>query len=224
MKLSWRRPRLLLSAVVAVGALAGLTVAAAPAYAAGPNITVIGGPGEILVQGSGFNAHASVRIEALTPDLSKVLDTIYVAADWLGYLDQYTYLNDFGGYTGKVLVAADGAPGPTAWASTQVSAAPVIIAQNRITNYGSCDGVVTVWGYDFQPYATVRIELLSGDLKAVMDTIYATISKYGILYRYPPQTPYSLNLPYGYDGPVWVVVDEYYPFNQTTWAGLSRAC
>lgn len=223
MKLSWRRPRLLLSAVVAAGALAGLTVAAAPAYAAGPHITVIGGPGEILVQGSGFNAHASVRIEALTPDLSKVLDTIYVTADWLGYLDQYTYLNDFGGYKGNVWVAADGAPGPTAWASTQVSAAPVIIAKNTITNYGWCDGVVTVWGYDFQPYATVRIELLSSDL-ATMDTTYATIDKYGFLLYQPPQTPYSLNLTSGYNGPVWVVVDEYYPFNQTTWAGLSRAC
>jgi len=224
MKLSWRRPRLLLSAVVAAGALAGLTVAAAPAYAAGPHITVIGGPGEILVQGSGFNANASVRIEALTPDLSKVLDTIYVTADWLGYLDQYTYLNDFRGYTGNVLVAADGAPGPTAWASTQVSATPVIIAKNTISNYGWCDGVVTVWGYYFQPYATVRIELLSGDLKTVLDTIYARVNEYGILYRYPPQTPYQLNLPYGYDGPVWVVVQEYYPFTQTTWAGLSRAC
>lgn len=225
MKLSWPLPRLLLSAVVAAGALSGLTVAAAPAYAAGPHITVIGGPGEILVQGGGFNANASVRIEALTPDLSKVLDTIYVKANWIGYLDDYTYLNDFGGYTGKVSVAADGAPGPTAWASTQVSAAPVIIAKNTITNYGWCDGVVTVWGYNFQPYATVRIELLSGDL-VTMDTIYATIDKYGFLLpRYPPdQTPYSLNLTYGYNGPVWVVVDEYYPFNQTTWAGLSRAC
>ena len=223
MKPSWRRPRLLLSAVVAAGALAGLTVAAAPAYAAGPHITVIGGPGEILVQGSGFNAHASVRIEALTPDLSKVLDTIYVTADWLGYLDQYTYLNDFRGYTGNVWVAADGAPGPTAWASTQVSAVPVIIAKNTITNYGWCDGVVTIWGYDFQPYATVRIELLSSDLET-MDKIYATIDKYGFLLYQPPQTPYSLNLNYGYNGPVWLVVDEYYPFNQTTWAGLSRAC
>jgi hypothetical protein len=82
MTLSWRRPRLLLSAVVAVGVLSGLTVAAAPAYAAGPHITVIGGPGEILVQGGGFNADATVRIEALTPDLSKTLDTVWVAADF----------------------------------------------------------------------------------------------------------------------------------------------
>ena len=123
-------------------------------------------------------------------------------------------------------VLADGAPGPTAGASTQVSAAPVVLAQNTITNYGWCDGVVDVWGYDFQPHATVRIELLSGDLKTVMDTMYATIDEYGyLLYQLPPdQTPYSLNLTYGYDGPVWVIVDEYYPFNQTTGAALSRAC
>ena len=223
MKLSWRRPRLLLSAVVAVGALSGLTVAAAPAYAAGPQISVIGGPGEIEVQGGGFNAGASVRIEALTPDLSRVLDTIYVHANWIGYLDDPAYLNDFGGYTGKVAVAADGAPGPTAWASTQVSAAPVIVVNNTITNHGWCDGVVTVWGHNFQPGAAVRIELLSGN-ETVMDTIYATVDEYGFLYQLPDQIPYSLNLTYGYNGPVWVVVDQYYPFNQTTWDGLYRAC
>jgi hypothetical protein len=53
MKLSWRRPRLLLSAVMAVGALAGLTVAAAPAYAAGPYVTASGGPGEVEVYVAG---------------------------------------------------------------------------------------------------------------------------------------------------------------------------
>ena len=122
MKLSWRRPRLLLSAVVAAAALSGLTVAAVPAYAAGPHITAVGGSGVILVQGGGFNADATVRLEALTPDLSKVLDTYYVQANWIGYLDGGIYLNNLGGYTGNVWVAADGAPGPTAWARTQVSA------------------------------------------------------------------------------------------------------
>jgi hypothetical protein len=123
MKLSWRRPRLLLSAVVAAGALAGPAVAAAPAYAAGPHITVTGGPGEILVQGGGFNADATVRIEVLTPNLSKVLNTYYVQVNWIGYMDGDLYLGT-GGYIGKVWVAADGAPGPTAWASTQVSGCP----------------------------------------------------------------------------------------------------
>ena len=231
MKLSWRRPRLLLSAVVAAGALAGLTVAAAPAYAAGPHITVIGGPGEIMVQGGGFNADATVRIEALTPDLSKTLDTMYVQANWIGYLDAPVYLNDLGGYTGKVWVAADGAPGPTAWASTQVSAAPVITAESDAPNDGGpCDGpeagTVAVWGWNFQPGATVRIELLSGDLATVMDTRYATIDQYGyLLYQEPPDwAPYRLNLTHGYNGPVAVVVDEYYPYGQTTWTSLFRAC
>jgi len=224
MKLSWHRPRLLLSAVVAIGALTGLTVAAAPAYAAGPRITVIGGPGEILVQGGGFNADASVRIEALTPDLSKVLDTIYVTANWIGYLDDYTYLNDFRGYTGNVYVAADGAPGPTAWASTKVSAAPVIFAKSYAPSYG-CDGTVDVYGASFQPHATVRIELLSGDLKTVMDTLYATVDQYGnILRQYTPQTPITLNLIVGYKGPVWVVIDQAWPFNWTTWAQVPLAC
>jgi hypothetical protein len=123
MKLSWRRPRLLLSAVVAVGALAAPTVAAAPADAAGPFVTASGGPGEVEVYVGGFNADATVRIEVLTSDLGGVLNTYYVQVNWIGYMDGNLYLGT-GGYTGKVWVAADGAPGPTAWASTQVSGCP----------------------------------------------------------------------------------------------------
>jgi len=225
MKLSWRRPRLLLSAAVAAGALSGLTVAAAPAYAAGPHITVIGGPGEILVQGGGFNADATVRLEALTPDLSKVLDTIHVKANWTGYLDNYTYLNDFRGYTGNVWVAADGAPGPTAWASTKVSAAPVIFAKSYAPYYG-CDGTVDVEGANFQPDATVRIEVLSGDLKTVMDTLYTTVDQYGyVLHQVTPtNVPFTLNLVPGYKGPVAVVIDQAWPYNSTTWASVQFAC
>ena len=120
-------------------------------------------------------------------------------------------------------MAADGAPGPTAWASTQASAAPVIIAHNTITNHGWCDGDVTVCGYDFQPGATVRIELLSGDLQTVMDTIYTTATGRGGV-QYGIFTPLVMNLTPGYHGPVSVVADQYYPYGQTTWAGLSSVC
>jgi hypothetical protein len=215
MKLSWRRPRLLLSAVVAAGALSGLTVAAAPAYAAGPHITVIGGPGEILVQGGGFNADASVRIEALTPGLSKVLETIYVTANWIGYLDGDIYLNNLGGCLGTTHVAADGAPGPTAWATTHVSGAPFLMVSGRTPPY--CDGTVDVFGYNFQPGATVQVKLVFGFL--VMDTFYATVNQYGGIWY-----PYTLSLTPGYDGPAWVVATEYYPYGQTASAFLSEAC
>jgi hypothetical protein len=134
MKLSWRRPRLLLSAVVAVGALSGLTAAAAPAYAAGP-------------------------------------------APWIS--------------------AANPAP--------------------------YCDGIVTAFGHNFQPGDLVRIELLSGDLRTVMDTQNSYVNIYGGI----PATLYTtfhLHLTPGYHGPVWVAADEYHPGGQTTWAGLSQAC
>ena len=215
MKLSWRRPRLLLSAAVAVAALSGLTVATAPAYAAGQHITAIGGPGEILVQGGGFNADATVRIEALTPDLSKVLDTIYVRANWIGYLDDPIYLDNLGGYIGLVRVAADGAPGPTAWAITKVSAAPFLNVIGRTPP--NCDGTVDVFGYDFQPGATVRVDLVSG--LGVMDTFDATVNQYGGVWY-----PYTLSLAPGFDGPVAVIATEYYPYGQTAQAYLSEAC
>jgi hypothetical protein len=158
MKLSWRRPPLLLSAVVVVAALAGPTMAAAQAYAAGPHITAVGGPGEIMIQGGGFNADATVRLEALTSDLGKVLDTIYVHANWIGYLDANVYLDNLGGYIGNVWVAADGAPGPTAWARTQVSRAPVMWALNSAP---ACQGNVYVGGSYFPPGATVRLLLIA---------------------------------------------------------------
>jgi hypothetical protein len=125
---------LLLSALVAVGALSGLTVAAAPAYAAGP----------------------------------------------------------------------------TPW-----------IEANNPAPY--CDGIVTAFGYNFQVGDRVRIELLSGDLRTVMDTQYTTVNIYGGI-PYQQYTTFQLHLTPGYHGPVWVVADEYYPGDQTTWAGLSQAC
>jgi hypothetical protein len=214
MKLSWRRPRLLLSAVMAVGALAGLTVAAAPAYAAGPYVTAYGGNGEVEVYVGGFNADATVRIEVLTPNLSKVLNTYYVQVNWIGYMDGDLYLGT-GGYIGKVWVAADGAPGPTAWASTQVSPAPFLMVSGRTPPY--CDGTVDVFGYYFQPGATVQVDLVSGFV--VIDTFFATVNQYGGVWY-----PYTLSLTPGFDGPVAVVATEYYPYGQTASAFLSEAC
>ena len=225
MKLSWRRPRLLLSAAVAAGALAGLTVAAAPAYAAGPHVSALGGPGEVMITGGGFTPGATVRLEALTPTLSKVLSTIYVTADGAGNISEwagseYAYLNDFRGYTGDVYVAADGAPGPTAWAYTHVYPAPTLDANNPAPY---CNGVVTAFGYNFQPGDTVRLELLSGDLGKVMDTQYVTVDSSGDI---PPGFGHTvqLHLTPGYSGPAWVIADEYYPGGYTTGAGLSEAC
>jgi hypothetical protein len=209
---------------VAIGALAGLTAAAAPAYAAGPHISAIGGPGEITITGGGFNAFATVRLEALTSDLSKVLDTITVTADGGGYIGtgrfDYKELNSFHGYTGDVWVAADGAPGPTAGAYTHVYPAPTLDASNPAPY---CNGVVTVFGYNFQPGDWVRLVLLSGDLTTVMDQQYAMVDSSGSI---PPGfgNTVQLHLTPGYHGPVQVFADESYPGALTTGAQLSSAC
>jgi hypothetical protein len=218
MKLSWRRPRLLLSAAVAAGALAGLAVAAAPAYAGPTHISAFGGPGEILITGGGFNGGAAVRLEALTPDGSKVLSKLYVTADSGGYIND-AYLNNFHGYTGDVWVAADGAPGPTAGAYTHVYPAPTLDASNPAPY---CNGVVTVFGYNFQPGDTVRLTLLRADTWAVLAHTTTTVdSSTGI----PPGFGNTVQLPLsGYSGPVQVFADESYPGNLTTGAYLSQAC
>ena len=217
MKLSLRRPQLLLSAVAAAVALAGLTVAAAPAYAAGPHITAIGGPGEILVQGGGFNADARVRLVVLTSDLGKVLETIYVQANWIGYLNSDVYLDNLGGYIGNVWVAADGAPGPTAWARTAVSRAPVLWALNSAP---VCEGTVYVGGSYFPPGAWVRLILVAN--AQVVDTLEVTVTWAG---RIEDGTgDYAMPLPPGYSDGVIVVAEEFDPYGPQIWAVVGQAC
>jgi hypothetical protein len=117
-------------------------------------------------------------------------------------------------------VAADGAPGPTAGAYSHVYAAPTLDASNPAPY---CNGVVTVFGYHFQPGDSVRLTLLSGDRGTWMDTQYTTVdTSTGI----PPGfgNTVKLHLTPGYSGPVWVLADESYPGNLTTGAYLSQAC
>jgi hypothetical protein len=217
MKLSWRHSRLLLSAVVVAGTLSGLTVAAAPAYAAGPQITVIGGPGEIEVQGGGFNADATVKIEARKSNLATVLETVYVQANWLGYIDDTpVYLNNLGGYIGTVYVDASGAPGPTAWAVTSVTwpASIQLIARTPPDCYGN----IQVFGYGFEPGATVQVELFELGLWPT-DYYYTTADQYGLI-----SSPNFLRLSHGFDGLVEVVATEYWPLTVTAKVILPEAC
>jgi len=119
------------------------------------------------------------------------------------------------------------ATGGAACGDGKHSATPAIIALSDASNCsGPRAGTVSVSGWNFQPGATVRIELLSGNLATVMDTRYATIDQNGyLLAQEPPYSlPYVLNLTSGYSGPAAVVVDEYYPYNQETWTGVAWAC
>ena len=85
-KLLRRAKLLMLSAAVALAALAAGMTTAVPAYAKSTaSISAYGGPGEIWVTGSGFPAYATVRIEALSnPGLSYVGYAQYIPADGSG--------------------------------------------------------------------------------------------------------------------------------------------
>ena len=226
MKLFWRHTRLMLSAAVALGALGGLTVAAAPAYAAGPHISVLGGPGEIMVQGGGFTPGATVRLEALTPDLSKTLDTVPC------YRRCRRQHQRMAGQ--RIRVPAE--PGRVykgCWGGGRRCAGTDCLGKNpssipsprsmSTTPHLYCNGLVSVFWYDFEPWDTVRLELLSADLRTVMDTQYTTVNVYGGV-PYLQYTTAQLHLTPGYHGPVVVFADEYWPGGQTTGAELSEAC
>ena len=150
--------------------------------------------------------------------MSSVLSTAYVTAGSGGYINN-AYLTSFHGYTGNVWVAADGAPGPTAGAYTYVNPPPTLDASNPAPY---CSGVVTVFGYHFQPGDSVRLTLLSGDRTMTLDTQPTTVDGSTDIPPGPGNTV-KLSL-FGYSGPVWVFADESYPGNLTTGAYLSQAC
>jgi len=224
-----RPKRLMLSGVLALGTLGGFTVAAPLAYAGSPQITALGGPGEIMVTGRGFTPGATVRLEALTPGLN-VLRKLYVTADSGGNISEfpsagpsgeYAYLDRLGPYVGDAFVAADGAPGPTAWAKTHVYTAPTFYAV-----FFAClspPGNVVIGGYNFQPGDTVRLELLSADsswaLQSVMDYEMATVDSSGHLL-----IPRELNVTPGYSGHAMVFADEYFPGGLTIGYRLDYVC
>ena len=228
MNLFSRLRRQMLSAFLAAGVLGGLVAAAAPAHAAtAPHFTnVVGGPGEILIQGSGFTPGSTVRLEVLTMDLGEVLQTRYVPTDDNGDISQwpgvqwrgagYAYL-DLEGYTGDVRVAADGTPGPTAWAVTHVYPMPRVFA----SYLGG--GIVQVTGSGFQAGDTVRLELMSADSSgnpvSVMDSTEVTINSDGTIPYNGPSAYIGLTAKHGYTGNAIVFADEFNPGPQTVGSG-----
>jgi hypothetical protein len=211
-----RTKGLVLSGALTLGALAGLTVAT-PAYAGSPQIYAAGGPGDVSVAGSGFTPGATVRLEALTPGLS-VLRTIYVTADGGGDIGGGgVYITSLS--PGDVWVAADGAPGPTAWAQTSVSPFPTLQANSMGCPY---PGGVSVSG-DYVPpgVTTVRVELIAANsswqLGSVVDTETAPVrnGSFG--------TDLNLKAP-AYSGHAFVAADEDIPGVPTIWTSLGSVC
>lgn len=181
MNLSLRTKLVMLSGAPALG---GLPAAAPAAHAAPPpQIYAIGGPGEVTIfSNNGFTNGATVRLEVLTPGFAKVLDTEYFTVDQCGGLtgwpnpsascpslwpnaQHYVHINVYP-YVGDVQVMADQFPGVTVGAQTRVGPMPTVDA----TTGFSCKLLpVNVSGSNFQPTATVRLELLDASWH-VMDT------------------------------------------------------
>jgi hypothetical protein len=84
-----------------------------------PHIQVTGETAGVQVSGSGFTPGATVRVEVLDTSLN-VLNTQYVTAV-NGGIDSGTFTTALKAPSGYVWVAADGSPGPTAWAKVYVS-------------------------------------------------------------------------------------------------------
>lgn len=112
--------RVLFTLALAVG---GLLAAAPAAHAAsGPVIQrCITNIGSVCVEGGGFTPYATVYLTMLTPDLRVDLGRVKINADGNGAIYDgnvpATNLPCWQSYSGEVLVAADGEPGPTAWVS-----------------------------------------------------------------------------------------------------------
>ena len=123
MKRMLRRGGLLLLPVLVLGGV-GFGLASAPAaHASSTSVTAYFETGGVIVYGSGFTPGAQVRFEALTSTLSRVEAVDYETADSSGRADAFLLVDRCAGpdlwhfYAGKMYIAADGSPGPTAWAS-----------------------------------------------------------------------------------------------------------
>lgn len=119
-----RRSSLLLLPTLTLGGLAlGLSAApAAHAAASGPSITAYFESGSIEVVGSGYTPGHTVNIEGVNPSFTRTEATSSVTADSSGQFETWLTVDRCAGpdlwhfYSGPVTIAADGAPGPTAWA------------------------------------------------------------------------------------------------------------
>ena len=215
-KLLRRAKLLMLSAAVALAALAAGMTTAVPAYAKSTaSISAYGGPGEIWVTGSGFPAYATVRIEALSnPGLSYVGYAQYIPADGSG--------NITGGFTqtsgtlsptftGPVYVLAD-SPAGTVGATTVVNQAPQFLSngtgQTDYTGTTTC-GSVNAEIAGFERFYSVRVELLTDKL-TVLDTKYVTADSIGdvSLSSSPSASGPPLSTR-GYTGGAYIIADEY---------------
>jgi len=123
MKRMLRRGGLLMLPALVLGGV-GFGLASAPAAHAGStSVTAYFESEGVIVYGSGFTPGARVRFEALTSTLSRVEAVDYETADSSGRADGFLLVDRCAGpdlwhfYAGKMLIAADGSPGPTAWAS-----------------------------------------------------------------------------------------------------------
>jgi hypothetical protein len=124
-----RRASLLMLPAVAVGGVAAGLSAAPAAHAAtsGPGITAYVESGSIEVLGHGYTVGARVNLEALNSTFTRAEATTSVTADASGQFEAWLTVDRCAGpdtfhfYQGPVTIAADGAPGPTAWASGTMS-------------------------------------------------------------------------------------------------------
>ncbi len=127
-----RRGSLLMLPVLVVGGV-GFGLASAPvAHAGSTSVTAYFETGGVIVYGSGFTPGTRVRFEALTPTLSRVEAVDYETADSSGRADGFLLVDRCAGpdlwhfYAGKMVIAADGSPGPTAWASGTLASTLVL--------------------------------------------------------------------------------------------------
>jgi hypothetical protein len=107
------------SAWVAVDQLGHATVWAKTYIYPAPHIQVTGETAGVQVNGSGFTPGATVRVEVLDTSLN-VQHTQYVTAV-NGGVASGTFYTALKAPCGSVYVAADGSPGPTAWAKAYVT-------------------------------------------------------------------------------------------------------
>jgi hypothetical protein len=243
-----RTKLLMLSGALVLGGLAaGVDAAHAapihrptPPTGPPPQITAIGGPGEVTVLSNrGWTPGATVRLEALTlPDLSTVLDTKYATVDQCGGFSEwpnqqqqqqctseYAWL-DVHPSVGTVQIMVDQlGTGVSVPAQAQVVPMPTLTAQT--VGGLNCSVPVNVTGSGFMKGATVHLQL--------MDTSWNIVTGGGNP-GHPLVTDTTADqngnlVPVTFDTTdasakqnLRVIADEMYPWGQTQGSNIVSLC
>ena len=170
--ISFRTLRLVLT-LASLVALVATAVAPSVDAAGNPSVTATGQAGGVYVVGSGFSPGVSLRLEVLTDEVGRVLQTQTIEPQSCSAGGCFTAVMSVASYAGQVWVVADQSGFPSTWSQTVVTTSPYITPYSE-SGPSYMTFVVTGGGYAPQSSVTVEVWQLRSSGKHVLNSVTTT--------------------------------------------------